>query len=88
MIFSGGPPDPSKIIYETTAPPRFPSRMSTRSAAKLYPIHDHCVFVDGAGNGATDTVASHFHRVRDHVLLPDESDGHTHAISRLPCGAG
>lgn len=44
--------------------------------------------MDRDGNGTTDTVASHFHRIRNWRILPDESDGHTHEFTGLASGAG
>lgn len=54
----------------------------------MYPIHDHCAFVDRRGDGKTDVAASHYHNVRGGSVLPDQSDGHTHRLTGLPCGAG
>jgi hypothetical protein len=81
-------PDPNLVVYPTTAPPPFPPQLTTREAGKLYPVHDHCAFVDVKGDGNTDVVASHFHYVRDSRVLPDPSDGHKHDLTGLPCGAG
>lgn len=81
-------PNPAAIVYPTGGPPRFVARLTTRAPGKLYPMHDHSAFVDARGDGVTDTVASHFHRVRAGRILPDESDGHTHNLSNLPAGAG
>ena len=84
-------PDPSRIPYPTTAPPPFPPRVTTPTIVHgrtIYPIHDHCAFINVNGEGVTDAVASHFHRVRNGRILPDQSDGHTHNATSLPCGAG
>jgi hypothetical protein len=90
MIFgTSDVPDPRSVVYPETTEPKFVAWATTKSAARLYPVHEHCVFINSAtGEGATSVVASHFHRVRNGVILPDESDGHTHSVSRLPCGAG
>jgi hypothetical protein len=70
-------------------PPAFPSQLTSRCVdTKLYPIHDHQAFVNRNGEGVTDVVASHFHRIRDGRVLPDASDGHTHYLTGLPTGAG
>lgn len=89
-------PNPANVITPTTAPPPFPPQLTSRgptpfeAASKrfLFPIHDHCAFVDSNGDGVTDVVASHYHRVIGGVIRPDESDGHTHELTGLPCGAG
>lgn len=87
-------PNPANVIYPTTAPPRFPPQLTSRGPSPttdkrfLYPIHDHCAFIDSEGNGVTDVTASHYHRVVGGVIRPDESDGHTHELTGLPCGAG
>lgn len=81
-------PDPSKIIYPAGGPPTFVPRVTTRAPGRMYPMHDHIAFVNKSGEGVTDTVASHFHRVRGGRILPDQSDGHTHELTNLPAGAG
>jgi len=82
-------PDPSRIIYPTTDPPKNRCQLTSWSTeAKLYPLHEHDAYVDHEGCGTTTVVASHFHRVRGGRVLPDESDGHVHRLTGLPCGAG
>ncbi len=81
-------PNPDDVVYPTTAPPPFPPQLTSRDSGKLYPIHDHCAFINADGNGNTDVVASHFHRVRNGRILPDASDSHDHRLTGLPCGAG
>ncbi len=88
-------PDIDDVVYPTTAPPRFPLQLTGRTiladrphARTIYPIHLHEAAVDAQGNGATTTVASHYHRVRNGEILPDESDGHVHRLTGLPSGAG
>lgn len=89
MILGNGKyPDPSSVVYPTTQPPPFPAQLTSKDPAKLYPIHDHIAFVNKDGEGTTDVVAGHFHRVRGGRVLPDESDGHTHRLTGLPAGAG
>lgn len=77
-------PDPSSIIYPTTEPPAFPPQLTSQDAGKIYPVHDHTAFMNENGEGTTDVVASHFHRIRNGRILPDPSDGHTHRLTRLP----
>lgn len=82
-------PDPDRIVYPTTDPPRYPCQLTSKCVeSRLYPLHEHNAYVDREGNGTTDVVASHFHRVRGGRILPDESDGHEHRLTGLPCGAG
>jgi hypothetical protein len=83
-------PDTTKVLYQTTAPPKFVCQLTTRDGGRLgmYPIHLHSAFMDVHGEGATDVIASHFHRIRNGRVLPDPSDGHTHRLTGLPCGAG
>jgi hypothetical protein len=81
-------PDPESVVYATTLPPRFRCTMAIRTASARFPIHAHGVYMDRAGNGNTDTNVSHFHYVRNGVVMPSNVDGHTHELSRLPCGAG
>lgn len=81
-------PDPFKIVYPKIHPPGFPGQLVSRAQSRMYPIHDHCAWVNRAGDGNTDVAASHFHRVIAGRVLPDESDGHTHYMTGLPCGAG
>lgn len=81
-------PNPNLIPRPTTAPPRFPLQLTTKRAGTLFAIHQHQAAVDKNGNGTTDVVENHFHRVVDGRVLPDESDGHTHKLTGLPSGAG
>jgi hypothetical protein len=88
MPFGRRYPDPDRIVRPTTDPPRFPCQLTNRSAGKLYPIHSHGAWVNRDGEGTTDVTARHYHRVRNFKVLPDPSDGHTHELTGLPCGAG
>jgi hypothetical protein len=88
VIIRGPYPNPDAIVYPTTQPPPFPPQLTSRDAGKLYPIHSHSAFVNAEGDGVTDVVASHYHRVRGGRVLPDASDGHTHRLTGLPAGAG
>lgn len=81
-------PDPNAVVRPTTAPPRFRPLMTTRSISRLYPLHDHVAFVNRDGEGTTDVVASHFHRIKNWKVYGDQSDSHEHALTRLPAGAG
>jgi hypothetical protein len=81
-------PDPENVVYPTTLPPGFPCELTSRDAGKMYPIHDHGAYLNADGDGTTDVTAGHYHRVRGGRVLPDESDGHTHRLTGLPCGAG
>jgi hypothetical protein len=84
------------IVYQTTQPPRFPPQLTSVTippegrpdAASLYQLHNHQAFVDREGDGVTDVVAGHYHRVRGGRVQPDGSDGHTHKLTGLASGAG
>lgn len=69
-------------------PPRFPCQMTSESQGRTYPTHSHGAWIDKEGNGNTDLDSGHFHRVRGFKVYPDASDGHTHELTMLPCGAG
>ena len=81
-------PNPDNVRYPTGQPLAYPCQMTTRTAARMYPMHQHGAWLDKDGNGNTDLDSGHFHRVRNFKVLPDESDGHTHELTMLPCGAG
>lgn len=81
-------PNPNLIPRVSTAPPRFIPQLTNKRAGRLYALHQHTAFVDRDGNGTTDVAESHFHRIVDGRVLPDESDGHTHNLTGLPAGAG
>jgi hypothetical protein len=51
-------------------------------------MHKHGAWLNAEGDGNTDVDSGHFHRVRGFKVLPDPSDGHVHALTTLPCGAG
>ncbi|HEV3059682.1 MAG TPA: hypothetical protein VGY48_15635 [Vicinamibacterales bacterium] len=81
-------PNPESVIYPRAYPPKYPCRMTTRTVARAYPIHWHGAYMDSNGNGATDSDVGHSHVIRMGKVLPDPVDGHTHAITTLPCGVG
>lgn len=81
-------PDPSRVPYPTTQPPGFPCQLTTTDPGRNVPMHSHGSWLNEQGNGNTDVAAGHFHRVRGFVVQPDQSDGHTHKMTMLPCGAG
>lgn len=81
-------PNPNLIPRPSTTGPMFRPQLTSKDEAKLYPIHSHTAFMDKDGAGTTDVVASHFHRIKDGRILPDESDGHSHRLTGLPAGAG
>lgn len=80
--------DPFKIIRPVMFPQTHPCRLTTRGQGKLYPTHVHKGYPDKNGNGNTDISCSHYHRIANGRVLPDESDGHTHALTDLLCGTG
>jgi hypothetical protein len=82
-------PNPWRLwrqVRTTQFPMRQPSYMITRGAGKLYPVHIHKAFIDKNGNGTTSIDVSHFHRILSGRILPDESDGHEHGITRVLTG--
>jgi hypothetical protein len=81
-------PNPDDVVYPTTQPPKFAGQLTDRRSGRLFPIHNHIAFVDANGDGVTDVVASHFHRIRGGRVLPDASDSHEHVLTGLPAGAG
>lgn len=81
-------PNPENVIRQTTMPPRFPCRLTTQVTSRMYPVHDHTAWVNADGDGTTAVTASHYHRIVGGRVLPDQSDGHTHNLTSLPCGAG
>lgn len=81
-------PNPDAVVYPTTQPPGFPCQITTRDAGKSTPIHQHGAWLNAEGDGNTDLDSGHFHRVRGFRVMPDESDGHTHNLTMLPCGVG
>lgn len=80
-------PNPDRVVYPTGQPLAFTCQLTTRAGGRIYPMHEHGSWLDKDGNGNTDLDAGHFHRVRGFRILPDESDGHSHEMTMLPCGA-
>lgn len=80
--------DPYNIPRPTMFPEARACRLTNRSAGRLYPTHVHNAYVNRQGNGVTSISCSHIHRIKNGVVLPDESDGHTHGITNLLCGSG
>ncbi len=81
-------PNPGAIAYPTTQPPGFPCQITTRDTGRLHSVHAHGAFLNAQGDGNTDVADGHFHRVRHGVVQPDQSDGHSHELTTLPCGVG
>lgn len=80
-------PNPDKVRYPTGQPLAFTCQLTTRTPGRVYPMHNHGTWLSAEGDGNTDIDSGHFHRVRNFKVLPDESDGHTHELTMLPCGA-
>jgi hypothetical protein len=80
--------DPYAIPRPQMFPEMRPCQLTTRGAGRLYPIHVHNAYPDREGNGTTSISASHFHRIKDGKILPDQSDSHTHGLTNVLCGAG
>jgi hypothetical protein len=80
--------DPFKITRPVMFPQTHPCRLTNRGWGKLHPVHVHNAYPDAQGNGNTSISVSHYHRIVDGRVLPDESDGHTHTISNILCGTG
>lgn len=81
-------PDPDRVPYARLHPVGNPCQLTTQVSGKMYPMHNHGAWLDENGEGNTDVDAGHYHRVKNFRVLPDESDGHTHELTGLPCGAG
>ena len=81
-------PDPDAVKYAKTMPPRFPCQMTTDATGRIYPMHHHGAWIDKLGNGNTDLDSGHWHHVRSFKVESDPTDGHTHELTMLPCGAG
>jgi hypothetical protein len=78
-------PDPQRLwrmVSPTMFPLRQPGYLTTRANGRLAPVHMHNAYVDAKGDGSTSISAGHFHRIKAGAVLPDESDGHVHAIVR------
>ncbi len=75
-------------VKTTPFPMRQPSYLVGRGSGRVHPIHTHRAFIDKAGNGTTSIDVSHYHRIVDGRILPDESDSHEHAILRVRTGSG
>ena len=81
-------PDPDAVPYARLHPVGNPCQLTSQVSGKMFPMHNHGAFIDENGDGNTDVDAGHYHRVKNFRVLPDESDGHTHDLTGLPCGAG
>ena len=80
--------DPYKIPRPRMFPQTYPCRQTTRGEGRLYPVHAHRAYMGPDGSGVTDISVSHFHRIKDGRILPDESDGHGHGLTDVRCGTG
>lgn len=81
-------PDPDAVVYATTMPPQHPCQLTTDNTGRIYPMHHHGAWIDKLGNGNTDLDSGHWHHIRSFKVESDPTDGHTHELTMLPCGAG
>jgi hypothetical protein len=84
-------PNPWRLwrqVRTTQFPMRQPSYLVSRGAGRLHPVHIHQAFVDVHGKGTTSIDVSHFHRILNWRILPDESDSHEHGLTRILTGRG
>lgn len=81
-------PDPGAVQYARPLPAGFPCQITTDNTGKSHPMHHHGAWLNAEGDGNTDVAAGHYHRVRAFKVHADPSDGHVHALTMLPCGAG
>jgi hypothetical protein len=81
-------PDPDAVPYARLHPVGNPCQITSQVSGKLFPMHSHGAWIDQNGDGNTDVGSGHFHRVKGFRVLPDLTDGHTHDLTGLPCGAG
>lgn len=80
-------PDPDRVVYPTGYPPGPICQLTTRDGARIYPLHNHDAWTDKSGNGNTGVDAGHYHKIVNFRVIADASDGHTHQLTNLPCGA-
>lgn len=80
--------DPYTIPRARMFPLPRPCLLTTRDWGRSAPVHCHRTNVDAEGNGATDIVADHFHRVLSHRIMPSPVDSHEHKFTDIPCGGG
>lgn len=80
--------DPYQIVRPKMFPQTHPCLLTSRGFGRLYPVHVHNAYPDKTGAGVTGISCSHFHRIRDWKILPDESDSHEHGLTNVRCGTG
>lgn len=80
--------DPFNFPRPAMFPMAAPCRLTTRSSGAATPDHMHRAYPDQLGNGATDHTASHTHFIYGWQVQPCPADGHTHILTKIPCGAG
>lgn len=80
--------DPRNIARPRLYPESNPGFLTTRGWGRIAPVHMHTAYPDMNGNGFTSMEVSHFHRIVNGRIMPDESDSHEHTITNIPNGAG
>jgi hypothetical protein len=80
--------DPRNIPRPAMFPMTNPCRLTSRSGGCSAPVHSHRAYPDAAGNGMTDIIASHFHVIRNGIVLGSNIDGHIHRLTNVLCGTG
>lgn len=76
--------------YMIPRPQMFPRPQTTVITTQDYgrstPIHTHKASFDADGNGITDIVAGHFHRIIGGRIMPSPVDSHEHQRTRYLAG--
>jgi hypothetical protein len=76
--------DPYKIPRPQLFPRPWTRVLTTRDYGRSSPVHTHRARFDSDGNGITDIVASHFHRVLGGRVMPSPVDSHEHKLTGIP----
>lgn len=80
--------DPYKIPRPQMFPRPRTCVITTQGWGRSTPVHTHRASFDANGNGITDIVAGHFHRIIGGVLKPSPVDSHEHQMTNVAAGAG
>ena len=80
--------DPYKIPRPQMFPRPRTCVITTQDWGRSTPVHSHRASFDADGNGITDIVAGHFHRIIAGELKPSPVDSHEHQLTRYLAGGG
>lgn len=78
--------DPFQVARQRMYPRPRTVLLTTRGWGRSSPVHTHRGEFDSDGNGLTDIIAGHFHRIIGGKIMPSPVDSHDHEFTQARAG--